>query len=186
LEDLRERLRAHLARHCRDSHEVDDVIQETFVRAALYRKRLSDVRRLEPWAVRIAFNVLTDGRRRASRCTTTTTPGLLEGVEARESRREADEAIREGEYRIGPWTLDHESALTQLSAALGALREEDRRMLAAFYGGAGSCREAGAACGVPLHRVKVRLFRARRKLLRLLRKRFALAAAPGLVAEERA
>ena len=60
LEDLRPALRSFLARRCRDESELDDVVQETLLRAARYRGSLTRSGSLRPWALRIAANVLCD------------------------------------------------------------------------------------------------------------------------------
>src|SRR5262249_2916342 len=46
LEELRPLLRNFLRRHCRDGFELEDVVQETLLRAARYRGSLSDSRNL--------------------------------------------------------------------------------------------------------------------------------------------
>ena len=66
LEEMRDSLRAFLVRHCTDENDIEDVIQETFLRAARYRRR-RPVQCLRPWAMRIALNVLADARRRVVR-----------------------------------------------------------------------------------------------------------------------
>jgi DNA-directed RNA polymerase specialized sigma24 family protein len=66
LEELRDGLRAFLVRQCPDENEIEDVIQETFLRAARYRRR-RPVQSLRPWALRIALNVLANARRRIVR-----------------------------------------------------------------------------------------------------------------------
>ena len=55
-----------------------------------------------------------------------------------------------------------------------ALRPDDRRVLGSFYGGAGSCRETARECAIPVHLVKVRLYRARKRLTRALRRGLSL------------
>jgi DNA-directed RNA polymerase specialized sigma24 family protein len=67
LEELRPSLQRLLARRCRDAAELDDVVQETLLRAARYRAKLSERERLRGWAMRIAINVLRDRVRRRER-----------------------------------------------------------------------------------------------------------------------
>lgn len=169
LEECREGLRAFLRRHTRDDSEIDDVVQETFVRAARHRARHRGPRRLSAWVTRIAMNVLADARRRERRWLgEDQAPGALEG--AAMPAAEAPTAT----LRLGSWVLERDAALRHLSDALGGLRVEDRRVLGSFYGGEGSCRRTARECGIPLQLVKVRLFRARKRLLRSLRQRLAL------------
>ena len=169
LEELRGVLACYLRRHTSDDHEIDDVIQETFVRAAHYRGRLSEPQRLKAWTLRIARNVLADQRRRE----------LRQGLEREGSPRgldgfedPSDEAGEEW-IRVGTEVHDRDLVLAELREALAGLRTGDRRLLDAFYGGSQSCQETAGACGVPRHLVKVRLFRARQRLARAMRRRIA-------------
>ena len=173
LEELREALWCFLRRYTPDDNEIEDVIQETFVRAARYRVRLEDPRRLKPWAMRIARNVLADHHRRDLRYLSESQ--LEEGLDGLPTpvQEEGPNGVR-----IGATFLDQESAVDQLRRAMTQLREEDRRVLRSFYGGPGSCRETAGECGIPPHLVKIRLFRARRRLLRLLRHRVACSEGP--------
>jgi RNA polymerase sigma-70 factor (ECF subfamily) len=47
----------------RNAAEAEDVVQDTFVRV-LQQKRLSDVREMRPWLIRITWNLALDRRRR--------------------------------------------------------------------------------------------------------------------------
>src|ERR1700753_3044741 len=48
----------------RDQAEAEDVVQDTLVRVLLHRSRLSGVRDLRVWLVRIAWNLALDRKRR--------------------------------------------------------------------------------------------------------------------------
>jgi len=171
LEGLRPVLRGYLARRCRDASEVDDVVQETLIRAARYRASLLDPERLRSWVLVIASNAFHDHVRRQTR------------MRFRELGEEAlENLIGEGtpppvdgegeeEMRIGPILIGKDTLLRQLVLARRELRENDQRVLDAYYGGSGSCRETAVACGLPRALVKVRLFRARQRLLRTMRRR---------------
>lgn len=169
LEECREGLRVFLRRHTRDDSEIDDVVQETFVRAARFRARHRGPRRLSAWVTRIAMNVLADARRRERRWLgEDQAPGALETAETRGAEPPS------ASLRMGSWVLERDAALRHLSDAMGGLRVEDRRVLGSYYGGAESCRCTARECGIPPQLVKVRLFRARKRLLRSLRQRLAL------------
>ena len=152
---------------------MQDVIQESLLRAARYRSRLHDDARLEAWVLRIAGNVLADHVRRECRFGRTTTGDeVLEGLPAPEPE---PGAVEEGEgYRLGCWEVDERSALGHVSTAMDALRGGDRQVLTSFYHGAGSCRETAQSCGIARELVKVRLYRARKRLVRVLRHRISL------------
>ena len=169
LEELRNVLRCLLSRHCADQNEVEDVIHETYLRAARYRTNLSEGRRLKPWAMRIALNVLSDRKRRGRRFVITSPEDAT--LETPMSLPPAEDELL---VQIGRWELDKETALRLLGQAMCGLKADDRRVLDSFYRGAQSCRETAEECGIPAHLVKVRLFRARQRLLRAIHRRLAL------------
>ena len=169
LEELREGLRSYLSRQCHDENDLDDVIQETLLRAARYRS-CRPVQNLRPWALRIALNVLADTRRRTLRSESAREADALESV------AEAEPDAREGMVRVGRWCVDGDAARVLLGSTLGEMRAGDRRLLDSFYSGANCTRAAALECGIPRHLVKVRLFRARRRLQRALRHRVSLQA----------
>lgn len=159
IESLEPSLRRFLGTRCRNDHEIDDVIQETFLRAARYRGSLKDLDKLRPWAFRIAANVLADRMRKEAR---------LRGI-ASEAYPGANLTHWEHEEHgetidIGGYGEPREDVLRVLEGALAGLRSRDRDLIESFYGGAGSCRETADSCEVPEHVVKVRLYRARTRL----------------------
>ena len=160
-------LRRFLGERCRDANELDDVVQETLLRAARHRATLSDPHKLRSWTFRIAINVLTDRVR----------------SERRQRMADRQEDVlpelpcpkTEEEYvevRVGDRSELREEVLTVLTDALDDLRDCDRRLLDSYYGGAGSCRETAADCGLPQELVKVHLFRARQRLRSMVTRRF--------------
>ena len=186
LEELRRDLRCFLARRCTDENELEDVIHETYLRAARYRVG-SQPKRLRSWLFSIARNVLVDRRRQSERYA-----ALCEGEPEPEWTPPEDDAEGEELYRLGRWTLDREAATRHLASALECLRESDRRVLSSFYGGGEDSRATARECAIPHHLVKIRLFRARRRLLKELRRHLsrqpdvALGAGTAPPAEQRA
>lgn len=164
LEDLRGVLRAFLARHCSDENDVEDVIQETFLRAARYRC-LHRVQNLRPWTMRIALNVLADAKRRGIRTQARTEDEPFDPP-SEPAITEADSA-----YRIGQRWFDGESARELLLRTLGDLRGKDRSLLDSYYGGEHTTQAAAHECGIPRELVKVRLYRARQRLMSALEQR---------------
>lgn len=165
LEDMRDALQAFLARHCADENDIEDVIQETFLRAARYR-RAHCVQSLRPWAMRIALNVLADVKRRAGRM-----QGPDPDEEGFDPPAPPPTLQEDGGYRVGALWLDGESARELLLRALGGLREQDRGLLDSYYGGELETLVTAHECGIPRPLVKVRLYRARQRLLGALRLR---------------
>lgn len=172
LEALRPALRIYLTRRCRDANDVEDVIQETLLRAARYRGSLLRGDRLQAWVQRISRNVLSDAARRVARMRCVPeSDEWLDQVEAPEAARAAEPR---GEFRIGSTPVEYEDLLQHLEGVIEELREPDRRVLRSYYGGAQSCRETARECDIPPGLVKIRLFRARDRLRRLLKQRVAM------------
>lgn len=173
LDELRPLLERHLARRCRDVHELDDVVQETLLRAARYRASLSDPERLPVWVLRIGTNVLRDRVRRESRFPRAEqNERVFDRVEGREAM--PDEVLEEEDLALEGVLVARDRAVGLLCGALGRLRDADRAVLCSYYGGAQSCRETAEDCEIAPDLVKVRLFRARKRLLRVLRERLDL------------
>lgn len=172
LEELRPLLVSYLTHRCRDAHELEDIVQETLLRAARYRPTLSDAARLEAWVLRIATNVLRDHIRRERRFPRVEeTESVLDGCEGREQAPE--ERTESMQLRLGASVLEKELALQHLDEALLRLRREDRTVLGSYYAGNGRCAEIARTCAISPPLVKVRLFRARRRLLRVLERSLA-------------
>lgn len=169
LEEMRAALHAFLVRQCPDENDIEDVIQETFLRAARYR-RAHRVKSLRPWAMRIALNVLADARRRVVR--TQAEPGDDGPFDppAPPTDNPADSG-----YRVGREWLDREAAGVLLRSSLEGLRAGDRALLGSFYANDLCTASAARACDLPRRLVKVRLYRARQRLLQALQQRIARA-----------
>lgn len=172
LEDLWEPLRRLLSSRCRDENEVEDVIQETLLRAARYRGSLSDPGRLRSWAGRIALNVLRD---RAARTARGPSVGLDDEVSDFMEGRESFP----GDAREEPWfevegeVLDRDGALDHLAAGWSELKPHDQSVLDTYYRGGERCSSTAKHFGISAHLAKVHLFRARRRLETLMRQRVA-------------
>jgi RNA polymerase sigma-70 factor (ECF subfamily) len=167
LEPLRPSMERYLSRRCRDRSELDDVVQETFLRAARYRKRDMSAGRLRSWLLCIAANVLRDHARRGLRGPSTgVDEELFERVESRElAAPDDDEQIVD----LGDQLLDRESALAHLARGMVRLSARDREVLGLYYREGESTAWVAERCGISPQLVKVRLFRARRRLERALR-----------------
>jgi RNA polymerase sigma-70 factor (ECF subfamily) len=168
LEDLRPALRRYLVVRCLDENEVDDVIQETLLRAARYRRGLHRPERLRSWVLRIAANVFRDRRRDSTRA-------HAMGIDEETAELPPSREVSPAESHAGIWleiegeSIEREQALRLLARAFRLLRETDRAVLRSYYGGAESCARTAVECGMSPALVKVRLFRARRRLERRVR-----------------
>lgn len=172
LEELRPLLRSSLACRCSDEHDVEDVVQETLLRAARYRRGLGDPERLARWVVRIGRNVCRDRRRTEWRLRRRfADPAFFEAVPGSEGVLPLIEEGAEG-VCISGQEVDLETALRLLGQALAELAPADRALLQHHYVARRTCRETATRCGLPAALVKVRLFRLRRRLGRRMERLF--------------
>lgn len=162
LEPMRPVLRSFLGSRCRDDNEVEDIIQETFIRAARYRAGLLEPGRLRAWLMRIASNVLRDTKRRACSQACVSLDDSIEIVE--DVLPESCDQEGDAWVHLDGEELDRDTALLHLRSAYRGLKDRDRRVLASYYGGDESCAATARECGISQALVKVRLFRARRRL----------------------
>ena len=171
LEGLDGELRRYLRRRCRDASEVDDVVQETLLRAARYRPSMLEPDRIGRWGQRVAANVLRDRRRRESRVLTSELePEAYVAAPAAQA-----EAVAEDRYLMvegRPVELD--LALRHLRGALAEMREGDRRVLRSYYRSSGGTASVARELGIARGLVKVRLYRARQRLGRELSRRLSV------------
>jgi RNA polymerase sigma-70 factor (ECF subfamily) len=165
LEEHRPHLHRRLRARCRDENEVEDLVQETFLRAARYRGSLSDPARLRSWLLQIAGNVHRDHLQRERRFRVCPPDeGTLAELEGREEA--PGDAEGDPVFELGCHVLELLSARRHVDAALAELEAHDRELLEGYYGEDGGTRAAAARVGLPPGAVKVRLFRARRRLRR--------------------
>jgi RNA polymerase sigma factor (sigma-70 family) len=167
LADMEVHVRAFARRRCRDSHELDDVVQETLLRAARYRAGLADEGRLKPWTLRIAANVVRDRKRRAGGVEFQDPEAgdlaLVEGKEA--DPGSAGEWVRLTEFGV---VMEHDALVGHVSRVISELAPHDARVLQSYYSEPVSTARAADECGVGTALVKTRLYRARRRLRRRL------------------
>ena len=169
LEDLRPVLLKFLVRRCRAVNEAEDLIQETFVRAARYRRDLSNRARLRSWIVQIAANVFRDHVRRGGRGSMVVCED--EVLDQVEGPRPSGDAGEDDVLELGGELVDKDLLLDDLSRAVGELRSRDRTVIDSYYADGQPTALIAEHCGISPSLVKVRLFRARRRLERAVRSR---------------
>ena len=168
LAEMRPAVRDFLFRHCRDESEADDIVQDTLIRASRYRASLLEATRLRPWLLRIAMNVLRDHVRRERRMPRIEAdPEIFDRMEGREDV--PGEVREEVQVELDGALLEKPRVLVQLFDAKRRLRHPDRLVLDSHYEAGRSCGETAVLCAIPRDLVKVRLFRARKRLHRELR-----------------
>lgn len=139
-------LRAYVARTLGDFGQVDDIVQETYLRLLRTEAIPDDPVQIRKIAFRIASNLMTDEWRRRKRTTPSTETAPEPGVPA------PDPALR----------LDMTRVFTEL-------KPQQRQMLWLSYVEGADHREIAAALGVREGSVRVLLHRARKKLASLLK-----------------
>lgn len=172
LEELRPMLRRFLRRRCRDENEVEDMIQETLIRAARYRRHLAHRDRLRSWALQIAANVFRDHMRRSVR--RPTVGGQDEVLDLLPGGEHPPGELLDGDLlELGGNEFDKQFVLRTLAGAMEGLFDRDQLVLSSYYGGGQSTAATATICGIRPELVKVRLFRARRRLERAVLQRLA-------------
>jgi RNA polymerase sigma-70 factor (ECF subfamily) len=152
LVDLLPDLERCLATRCRDPHDVEDAVQESFVRAARYRSSKHPPQRLKPWLLRIGLNVLA------------------------ERGRDPIEVVDEREVWVRGRMLGLTRACALLRRALGRIPPNDRVALDGLFVEQRSRDDIARELGIPTPLLKVRLFRAKRRLRHALERELEVAA----------
>ncbi len=177
LNELRIDVERCLAQSCRDRGELEDLVQETLLRAASFRGALLDTRCLRSWVLRIAWNVLHDHVRREMR---------QRGVEMSDESLmelkcvEVESDLEAGwdDVHIAGLTYAGEDVLGVLQALVSDLPREEHRLFNVYYHEGLGCSSTAKRLDVTTQTVKMRLYRLRRKLRRRLRKQVALVLSP--------
>lgn len=164
-------VRSYLLRRCKDESDAEDLTQETLVRAARYRHALTDGGRLRGWLLSIAGNVFRDHLRRRERGVVLTFDDeLLDQLEDEEAAPGAvcEELVH---WELEGAQIERDDLLAMLRCAVADLAEQDRLVLARYYGDGDTTTQIAAGAGLSASGVKIRLFRTRQRLLRQVRER---------------
>ncbi len=163
LAELAPLVRAYGARRCADRHEVEDLVQETLLRAVHSRLRGRSPRRLEAWVLRIAANALADRGRRDGRVRCELSDEL-DLVAAAEPAADCVGEPGDERWQLGTHVVAKDTALALLRDALQQMHVEERASLESHY----SVTPTGARVAVASGMDKHRLYRMRRRLGRAL------------------
>ena len=170
LGDLRPDVERALSRSCRDKSELDDLVQDTLLRAARFRRGLHDHSRLKAWVMRIAWNVLHDHARREGRLNRAETGeeflAELEGRESPPGRSGSGECIT-----VAGRLYDRDEMLDLVRELVPQLSSCDRALFDVYYRRGLGCDRAAAELRIPIPTIKMRLFRLRKRVARELLRR---------------
>jgi RNA polymerase sigma-70 factor (ECF subfamily) len=139
-------LRAYVARVLGDLNQVDDIVQESFLKLLRMPAAPDDPRQLRPLLFRIASNLVNDDWRRRGRATKAADAHNVES-----NRPNPDMVLR----------LDMTRVFQQLNM-------QQRQMMWLAHVEGADHREIATALGLREGSVRVLLYRARRKLASLL------------------
>ena len=157
----RGRIATMAARFARGSHEIDDLVQEIFIRVWKGLDRFREDAPFEHWIMRVAVRACYDFLRRHRR--------------RRESEVLVDEMPAPSAAGLPADPGEHRSreAWEIVRALLDALGEKDRLAVTLIDLEQKSVREAAALTGWSESNVKVRAFRARQRMKEIYRQRFS-------------
>lgn len=141
-----------VAKFVRNSHELDDVCQEIFIKVYRNLKKYRADAPFEHWVSKIAVNACYDALRR-------------------NRRREVEIPLDDVDYSLADSSnaeIGGDEAWAVLRHAMAELRPEDRLVITLLNLEEKSVREISAMTGWSEAKVKVRAFRARKELRRIL------------------
>lgn len=168
LDELRREVERLLGRTCRDRNELEDLVQETLLRAASFRPGLTDPERLSCWVRRIATNVMRDHVRRKRGQRAVVPAELLLELESDEPQPLLSRHL--DDFEIGGAPYDGEELLGLLQDLLAGLSGQEKHLFRAFYTEGLGCLITAQQLNVTTQTVKMRLYRLRRKLRWQLKK----------------
>ena len=163
----RKRIMGTIGRLIGRPEDVEDVAQEVFLRLYYSLQQLRTPEVFEPWLYRLTVNAAYDYLRRQKRRHETRMADLSEQqvvmADAAAGGRRSDEELRQRQLR------------EQVESVLSGVSEEDRILLTLKEVEGLSLRELEQIYQVNENALKVRLFRARQRVLRALEKQSASA-----------
>ena len=159
-----QRVFAVAARILRRREDVEDISQQVFVKAYFSLKRFDQRAAFSTWLYKITVNECWDLLRKKK-----VRPLYYEADLSEEQSQQVTAA--EGARSTEPDVLERLSARERVEQLLSGLDERDRLMLILKEVEGLSIEEIGEAMDINANTVKVRLFRARRKIVLAARQR---------------
>src|SRR5258706_10928524 len=147
----------------RRPEDVEDIAQQVFVKAYFSLKRFDQRAAFSTWLYKITVNECWDLlRKRKAR------PLVYESDFSEEQSRQY--ALPDREVAQGPDTSDRMAMRQRLDTMLNQLEKRDRAMLVLKEVEGFSVEEIAESTGLNANTVKVRLFRARRRIVEFCRR----------------
>jgi RNA polymerase sigma-70 factor (ECF subfamily) len=147
-------------RLCRNEHEAEDLVQETYLKAykafERYEMRAFGIK---PWLLKVLHNTFLNRLARASRA-----PRLAD----QKNMEQMYEATDVGGDVAEPPALDYEKLDSEVKRAIDDLQPEFRTVLLLWSTMEVSYQEIADILGIPIGTVMSRLYRARQALARSL------------------
>ncbi len=159
-----QRVFAVATRILRRREDVEDISQQVFVKAYFSLKRFDQRAAFSTWLYKITVNECWDLLRKKK-----VRPLLYEADLSEEQSRQV--TVAEGALSTEPDVLNQLEARQRVDTLLSGLDERDRTMLVLKEVEGLSIEEIGEVMDLNANTVKVRLFRARRKIVTAARQR---------------
>lgn len=145
----------------RDSSIATEMTQETFIRAYRYIKKYDSKRKFSTWIYSIARNICIDEKRKMDRSRT---------VPIDEVNPSHIQPGPQGQHRMDPSQISQQiEDRLLLEDAIARLPEKYRAAIILCYFQELPYQEVAEILGLSLNLVKVRIFRAKKQLLEILR-----------------
>ena len=141
---------SYLLSRCSDVYEIEDVVQETFIKAYRHLATYDSERKFSAWVITIAKNLLFDNRKKNSRSIASTelVTDVLLNEESKDGNRPDEIALQKEKFR-------------ELSRLIKSLDEEFRTPFLMRVVNEMSYQDIADALVLPLQTVKNRIFKAR-------------------------
>ncbi len=148
----------------RRREDVEDVAQQVFIKAYFSLKRFDQRSAFSTWLYKITVNECWDYLRKKR-----VRPLVYEADLSEDQARQMDSFVPAGKAPAD--SSDRAAMRQQVERLLAQLSEEDRQMMVLKEVEGFSVEEVGEILGLNVNTVKVRLFRARARLVKSFRRR---------------
>jgi RNA polymerase sigma factor (sigma-70 family) len=163
-----------LQRKCRDIHQAEDLAHDTLIKAVRYGDSLGRVARPGAWLMQIAANVQRDFVRKEVRHRhQPPSDDVFQDILGTEPI--PGEVSEANFYEIDGARFAEDDLVAEIRQLWEQMSLKDRTILSGYYREGGSSALAAQNCSIDRNLVKIRLFRARRRLESNLRQRLRCA-----------